>query len=336
MDPFNASELAVEMVQRIIYSWSRYISGKQINVRRITLIRMSKEPLAPGEVRIHSNEQIHNLLCGKQQLVGTSLSTKPQVPVSTNDLTDFSKYPFPDPIEPVQHSMAPQEHAQQKASSLHQVPVKQFNKIRQDEQSIQQIGKYLNVYETNHKRKSMLLHQELEEHFLQPLARKLVRKTNGPEYNEYVKKRDRAVSAFDQQTKTQDTFLKQLPPIPMISFDTSDLTDPILKYKKHAQHEQRLSDFISKSTGEVKPHLTFPERDTMNLKKWRILAETRFYAGKSEPGEGPNKGKRVFEQKYKDQIVEETDQFAPPLPPPAYIERPTWESRTDHIKFEEE
>lgn len=290
-----------------------------------------------GEVRIHKNEQIHNLLCGKQQKIGVPHLNQNGQQVQNqgvNDQIDFSKYPFPDPIEPMHaNTMNTEQSAREKSSRMHSVPQKNFNKIRQEESVLEHIGNYLSVYETNSQRKSVLLHQELEEHYLQPIARKLVKKVNGPEYSSYLQKRNRAVSAFDKQTHTKDTFLKALPEIPMISFDTSDLTDPILKYRKNAQDERRLTEFIAKSTGAWQNPPEYPERDTMNLKKWKILAETRFYKGKTEPGEEPSKGKRIFSQKYKDDLKVEMDFFAEKPPRPPYVERPSWDSRTDHIKF---
>jgi hypothetical protein len=158
----------------------------------------------------------------------------------------------------------------------------------------------------------MTLHQEVEERYLQPIARRLVRKTSGPEYESYVAKKMRAVSAFDRRTRVQDTFLDELPPIPVISFCTADLTDPIHKYHRNAQGEEKLTQFIAKSRGEWESPKEPFESDTMNLKKWKILAETRCYHGKVDYP--IRKGKQKNPGMFSSTVGAELDQFNPPDP----------------------
>ncbi|OHT14121.1 hypothetical protein TRFO_03150 [Tritrichomonas foetus] len=286
------------------------------------------------EVLIHRNDQIHNLLCGKQQRIGNSHDRNRNNLINLADNTDFSKYPFPDPIEPSRTSQASRAsvNVQMKSSRLSQSNNSEFNKLRQDEPMLENVSQYLNVYETNSRRKAMILHQELEEHYMQPLSRKLVRKTTGAEYQKFIRAKSRAITAFDRQAHTQDTYLQELPKIPRLSFDSSDLTDPILKYRKNQEDEKRLTKIIQQSTGEWKAPPTFQERDTMNLKKWKILAETRFYAGKSDlpiP-----KGKKINEKKYSSEITTELDYFAPPIERKPFIPHPNQqECQRDHIKF---
>jgi len=259
-----------------------------------------------SHIRIHNNDQIHNLLCGKQPRIGGGPLSKPETHTSKTELTDFSKYPFPDPIEPLNHNSSIGEQGKLERHHGGSSNMIQFNKLRKDGELLGHVGDYLSVYETNYRRKAMLLHQELEEHFLQPVARKLVKKVNGKAYDDYVKMRARAVSAFDKQTHTRDTFLIDLPEIPTISFDTSDLTDPVLKFKKNAEKEKSLTKIIAQQTGEWVEPQQFPERDTMNLKKWKVLAQTRFYKGAEET---LSKGKKVFERKYQDSIGTELTHF---------------------------
>jgi hypothetical protein len=110
---------------------------------------------------------------------------------------DFSRFRFPDPIPATKGPIV--EPPKSRAGSRQQSTAKSYGKLRQDGALVSKVDAYLTAYETNHYRKSMLLHQELEEHYLSPIARKLVRKTSGLAYAKYVEAKSRAVSAFDQQ-----------------------------------------------------------------------------------------------------------------------------------------
>ncbi|OHT06813.1 hypothetical protein TRFO_25122 [Tritrichomonas foetus] len=283
------------------------------------------------EVIIHSNDRIHNLLCGKQQHVGHSKNKNRNHFLNVKDNHDFSKYPFPDPIEPNKSMLVSSEKNQNTLKPI-QNQMTEFSKLRDEEEMIGNVSQYLQVYETNTKRKAMLMHQELEEYYLAPLSRKLAKKTSGKDYESFVRAKSRAVSAFDKQTNTRDTFLKQLPSIPTIKIESKDLTDPILRYRKNAADEKRLTKIIQKSTGEWKEPPVFPERDTMNVKKWNMLQETRFYEGSTN--NNSTKGKKVFPKENHSHINEIVDAFSPPPQRLPRIERPKRDCQIDHIKFE--
>ena len=260
-----------------------------------------------NHIKIHNNDQIHSLLVGKQPRIGLGLPSKQDINSNKNDNTDFSKFPFPEPIEPLNHTQNLVDSNKLDKKHQSSSTLRQFSKLRSENDLINHVGEYLSVYETNYKRKTVMLHQELEEHFLQPVSRKLAKKVNGNEYNNYVKKRNRAISAFDKQTQTRDTFLQTLPEIPNLSFDTSDLTDPVLKFRKNAEKEKYLTKIIAQNNGEWVEPTQYPERDTMNLKKWKTLAQTRFYGGSDE---SIPKGKRVFDSKYRDSVSTELNFFS--------------------------
>jgi hypothetical protein len=284
-------------------------------------------PSPQSEVVVHSGERIHSLLIGKHQLIGTAADREHLDGRGQAEAVDFSKFRFPDPIEPAkQTAMEPsQSSAIQRAQS---VP-RNYMRLRRDEPHLREIASYLGDYQTNHQRKTMMLHQELEEHFLQPLSRKLAQKTSGPEYEEFVGRKMRAVSAFDTRTRVQDTFLERLPEIPVLHCDVSDLTDPIKKYQKNAEREDKLTDLISLSTGQQPKRRAPSDRDTMNLKKWKILAETRFYEGRE--GKPPAKGKRIIPGGIRCSLPRELDQFDPPEPTAIKVRKSVPAASVDHL-----
>lgn len=289
--------------------------------------------MTQSEIRIHCHEEpIHNLLCGRQPRIGTGLRQNRPRTSSNAEYTDFSKFQFPDPIEPAKNRQQPiEENRKPTLDKSKYVPVDQFHKLRQEEASMKEIDEVIQAYETNNRRKNFLRHQEYEEHYLQPLSKKLVKKVNGQQYSEFRQKKTRAVTAFDTQLRKKDSFLDELPTIPNIVFTTNDLNDPIVKYKQHNKKEESLTTFIAKSTGQYTPPPEFPERDTMNLKKWQTLAETRFYGNSNAP---VKKGKRLFPDTYKDQIESTMDNFAEPPPRLPTIQRPLSRFGASHIVLE--
>lgn len=251
-----------------------------------------------GEIKIFKNDQIHNLLVGKQPRIGRGVVEKSNASILNRDFTDFSKYPFPDPIEPINSNKTSDGATKHDSAISAPAQTSQYSKLRNETQLLEQVEGYLNVYENNHRRKTLMMHQEYEEHFLQPLSKKLLKKVNGPEYDRYLKARTRAITAFDRQTQMKDTAGKELPEIPAIKYDTQGVVDPVMRFKENANKEKALTTIIAKQTGEYQKPAEVKERDTMDLKKWKILAQTRFYNG---TGTTP-KGKKIFAQKYADQI----------------------------------
>jgi hypothetical protein len=280
-----------------------------------------------GQVVIHSSDRIHSLLIGQHQLIGTTADRERLDEKHKSEAVDFSRFRFPDPIEPAKAAAA--EASQSSMSQRQQSVGKAYATLRRDEPNREAIASYLSVYETNHHRKTLMLHQEVEDHYLQPLSRRLAHQTNGASYAQFVDRRTRAVSAFDTKTRLQDTFLETLPEIPVLHCDTSDLTDPIKKYRRHAEREGRLAEFIGRSTGQWADAPELPERDTMNLKKWKILAETRFYTGKSDKPVA--KGKRMLPGMFRSSLGAELDQFDPLDPRKIRVRRSIPPASIDHV-----
>jgi hypothetical protein len=280
----------------------------------------------PGEVAVHAGDRLHTLLCGKHQLIG-SITRKRREERHQTDATDFSKYHFPDPIE-LTKAAAP-EPTELQGTHRQQPMTRHSAELRRQLPDLESVDHYLTVYTANHARKSSTLHQEVEERYLQPLARRLVQCTTGPAYERYVAQKMRAISAFDKQTRVQDTFFEELPPVPVITFDASDLTDPIHKYHRNAEGEEKLTEFIARKTGEwTSPREPF-ERDTMNLKKWKILAETRCYHGTVDypiP-----KGKQIRPGMFASCLGTELDQFNPPEPRTIPVRQSVPPTSVDHI-----
>jgi hypothetical protein len=262
-----------------------------------------------GEVRVFTSDNVNSLLLGKQPAVGPGRRHPHPHLLNTIDGTDFSKFQFPPEIEPSMVAAMPRksEPSRGKDPGAH-VPPPSYTRLRHDSEEFDAIVSYLDVYSKNSTRKVLSLHREMEEHYLQPFSRRLARKVSGPGYVHFVQEKTRAVSAFDTAARAKDTFNRQLPAIPHLRVTQSGLSDPIQKYNAHTALEHKLAKTISESIG-LPPELPKPERDTMNLKKWSTLAETRFYDG---GGELSKKGKRVNPNQFGSRVGGVMDAFAPP------------------------
>jgi hypothetical protein len=177
----------------------------------------------------------------------------------------------------------------------------------------------------------MLMHQELEEHFLSPISRKLAQKTNGPGYNGYLQARASAIADFDSHVRPTDTFREDLPPIPVLNVSLAELEDPIVRYRKAAAKEQELSTFIAQATDQWTPPPDFASGDVMDLKKWKILAETRFYEGKTDVL--PPKGKRIIVPSFQGSLSRDMDAFAPPEPRRVRVRDRVPAASIDHLSL---
>jgi hypothetical protein len=187
---------------------------------------------------------------------------------------------------------------------------------------------YLDFYEQSATRKGLLLHQETEKQYLQPLSKRVVKRLTGPGYDRYLRSRSHAISAFETAIRGTDTLNRRLPPIPTIRVDTTGLRDPVMKYKYTNAAEDRLAKVITESDRIAEQGPKFQERDTMDLKRWRSLAETRFYAGTTEKPVA--KGRRVFERHGKSRVGAELDAFTPHEATQPHVRKPQVQER-DHV-----
>lgn len=261
-------------------------------------------------VVVHKSEMLHGLLCGKQQMIGSSPTrhSASVIRVADHGVKHAPELDFPFPggsnlgyndVEPGAIPVDP----------LRRIVPKNHPSLKQTEETLEHVEGFLGIYEKNRSRKAMILHQDYGERYLQPLARKLVEKTTGPEYEEYCRKRVQALSAPQSAAQTGSDFSKTEPEFQTLTMNISDIVDPIVKYRKNAEKEQRLERFIKSSMGQniQPPHLV--ERDTMDVKKWAILDQTRFYHGKSEVA--VPKGKRVYGGKFQSRIDGMINEFVP-------------------------
>ena len=264
-----------------------------------------------SEVFVHKIDEVKSLLVGGSPYVGRRCREGGGGSFfDGSEDNDFSQIPFPAPLSPSRASGRNVRGSPQPSRSMSSVSG-QFSKVCGAKNLLEHVSGYLDEYDTNARRKAMILHQDLEEHYMEPLSRRLASTVSGEGYRKFVRSKSRAITAFEKQTKANDTFLEQLPTIPRLSYDASDLTDPIVKYRKNAGSEKRLARIINKSAGSYVPPKKLSQRDTMNMKKWTVLAETRFYLGKVD--QPLMKGKKIMPQKYRSEIKDEFNFFAPPL-----------------------
>jgi hypothetical protein len=296
-------------------------------IRYLPMTKSSAE--ADSEVRVFSSDNVNTLLLGKQPIVGPERRHPQTHRTYASDGADFSKFSFPPEIEPsVMAAISRKPDASHSNDVTARIPPPNYTRLRHDSDEFDAIVSYLDVYSKNNKRKVLSLHGEMEDRYLQPFSRRLARKVSGPGYERFIDAKSRAVSAFDTATRAKDTFNRPLPAIPHLRVTQSGLRDPIQKYKTHTAVEQRLVKTISESMG-VPPDPPKPERDTMNLKKWGTLAETRFYDGGTT-----TKGKRVDPHHFGSRVGAVLDAFAPPEQIPRRPRAPRSMAAIDHISFD--
>jgi hypothetical protein len=210
-----------------------------------------------------------------------------------------------------------------------QPPVK-YPKLKAVESTFEEVISHLDLYAKNAARKGLLMHDEMERHYLQPLSRKLEKSVSGPAYTLFLEKKSRAVSEFDTATSRCDSFHSELPQIPNIQVDASELKDPTQKYSANVANERRLATIIAESHGVRESRPQLQERDPMNLRKWRILKETRFYEGVP----GGKKGKRVDPNRFRSNVATVLDAFTPNERPPIKPRRAHTSYMRDHLAEE--
>jgi hypothetical protein len=284
-----------------------------------------------SEVTIHTPDGLHKLLLGKQSRIGPERPRRGQGPKPVLDGIDGQKYPFPEEISLLTFKPPPAAKRGPESDvdrSLHRVPMANYTRLRSEQSRLHEATDYLEFYEHSATRKGLLLHQEMEKHYLQPLNKRVVKRITGRAYDRYLRTRSCAVSAFDTAVHRTDTFNTPPPPIPIIRVNISGLRDPIVKYKYANATEEKLAKVIAESGGITEEAPRFQERDTMDLKKWKTLAETRFYAGVLEKPAA--KGRRSFERHGKSSIASQIDAFAPEEAKPRCV-RKQWGHQRDHL-----
>jgi hypothetical protein len=101
-----------------------------------------------------------------------------------------------------------------------------------------------------------------------------------------------------------------------------------MKYKYTNAAEDRLAKVITESDRIAEQGPKFQERDTMDLMRWRSLAETRFHAGTTEKPVA--KGRRVFERHEKSKVAAELNTFTPHKATQPHVRKPQAQDR-DHV-----
>jgi hypothetical protein len=266
--------------------------------------------LRQTEVKVFAPDSVNSLLFGKQPLVGPERNRSRSHHTPGGDRIDFTKYPFPPEIEPTFAAEASAKpNGGRRSDVIASGQPSSYTRLKHENEQLETVISHLDIYSKNSIRKTLLVHREMEEHFMRPLSRRLAKNVTGPEYESFVGAKERAVSAFDIAASAQDSLNAELPKIPVLRVTQSGLKDPIQKYKANSANELKLARTIAESQG-LDPDLPkLAERDTMNLRKWSILAETRFYG--AEEGVS-KKGKRIYPSKYGSQIAGALDAFAPP------------------------
>ena len=172
------------------------------------------------------------------------------------------------------------------------VSTPRYDKLQREQVDLDQIDEYVAQYERNADRRRAQIHEDWETRFMAPFGDIMRRRLHGRPYTEYKSRRDRAVTAL-QELPPDAPYV----PPPTLQFPTRRLNDRVHIHREHARKEAALERFVRAENGIPEPQPKFRERDTMDVRGWRVLPETRFFSDQEQA-----KGKRVFPSKYRDGV----------------------------------
>ena len=266
-------------------------------------------------MQIHDPSKIHMLFCGNPSTINFDDTSPPYTPPTKQKLSTF--YDFPEPINP-NEPVPTQSYENEIALKKKKKSEKILEKLKEDELKIKNVQSYLHIYRSNHQRKALKMHQDLEEGYFQPIHKKLAQQITGPNYTNYRRSKSEALELFNKQINTPGEGFLPLPYVPSIEIDTTDIHDPIQKYRNECNKEDQLIKVLEKQTGKdfsccsSQPVSTFPSTRTKCSSKMpliepyqesdkdTVLKETRLF--NDGPPQNIPKGKKIFNDKWKSGI----------------------------------
>jgi hypothetical protein len=90
-----------------------------------------------------------------------------------------------------------------------------YPKLKAVEAMIEEMISYRDLHAKNEIRKRVLIHEEIERHYLQPLSRKVEKNMKGPAYDQFVAEKSRAIREFDAATRRFDSSTRSSPKSPI-------------------------------------------------------------------------------------------------------------------------
>jgi hypothetical protein len=197
-------------------------------------------------------------------------------------------------------------------------PLKQFRAVKDGTDIIPRAESYLRTHGDNHRRKTVQIHQDWEECYMQPIHGRMRHRLNGRPYSAFRSARTQTLSELELQSGGPPSGLGSGPlynaledddsiGLPYVKIGTSGLDDRIHKYQRHVRTEKRLTGLIKESHGirDLEPKV--PERNTLDLEGWKTLQDTRIFA--VDAGGGRAKGRRPFAEILNSRIDEAMGHF---------------------------
>ena len=171
---------------------------------------------------------------------------------------------------------------------------KLFSQLKEDQDFVSHIEEKLNLYRENHATKINQFSRDYNDHFYKPLQKRIIDRLSWKEIAERRKERESQFQLMDQHPIPIRSN-RNLPPLPTIRVDISDLQDPIMRYKIHQKQENSLSQYVLEANGYTFSKVKLPQRKTINSNDLKILESVRFFHG-NQPGlpHGSNVGKKYF------------------------------------------
>ena len=259
-----------------------------------------------GDVEVHTREPITFLLTGekpaihkrKKKVIATVEETEPV------DLTGFPAEVtnYRKTRRPVRVLTSPRRKSEQCKTTT-------FRRVKHDETEVfDRAADYLHTYHDNHERKTVQIHQDWEERYMKPFLSDMKHKLNGSKYRTFRETRRRAETSLG--TRSPFNALSDIPAasLPSVHVSTSACEDRIRRYRKHTDHDARLTKVIQKSQGIEDFSVELKDRMTFDPESWRLMPETRFY-GKDANGIQVKKGRRPFSAILESRIEQTLGQF---------------------------
>jgi hypothetical protein len=177
---------------------------------------------------------------------------------------------------------------------------------------------YLRIIDDNHRRKAVQIHQDWEDRYMQPFHGRMQRKMNGRPYSEFHSNRTRTLSELETQSGGPPSGLGSGPlynalededsvNVPYVKIPTDGLDDRIHKYLQHTKTEDRLSRLVNESHGISVEEPQITERNTVDVKGWTVLPDTRLYV--EDEIQAVKKGRRPFSEILHSKIDEAMGHF---------------------------
>jgi hypothetical protein len=282
--------------------------------------RVMSEKLA-NEVEQHSDQPMHFLLCGRMPRIGKRIKRLAHTGTkNAREEIDFSA--FPAEITGYRKSRpATTVYANRPSSEINLL--RKYHKVKDDADLVEHAEANLGTYLDNHKRKTLQIHQDWEERYMQPLEEKMKKRLNGPHYDDFSATRSRAATRLNDTLRAPVDTPRRRPPnefrtcsrpstaltmgtmraarplavpeseeLPYVKIPTSGLDDRIHKYRVHVATEARLTATVNASNGIYPVEKKLDERVTVDPIGWQIKRETRFFG--QDTADPIKKGRRFF------------------------------------------